>query len=80
MALMLSVPLLSSLEIITTLLLWAVSPSFQICAPDTGLNDDELVEPPAASDNLIPGVLNSFAQVDEERWQLDVFDYSHMCW
>jgi hypothetical protein len=32
---------------------------FQICASDTGLSDDELVEPPAASEKLIPGVLNS---------------------
>jgi hypothetical protein len=67
MALMLNVPILSSLEITTTLLLWAVRMAFfQICVSDTGLNDDELVEPPAASENLIPGVLNSFAQVDEE--------------
>lgn len=39
---------------------------FQIFASDTGLNDDELVVPPAASENFIPGVLNSFALVDEE--------------
>jgi hypothetical protein len=35
-------------------------------ASDVGFDDDELAEPPAASENLILGVLNAFAQVDEE--------------
>jgi hypothetical protein len=54
---------------------------FQICASDVGLTDDQLVEPPVASENLIPGVLNAFAQVVEDRGgQLDGFDSAHLCW